>query len=150
MFRIQTNIPDWLNMKVIHCPFYGLYTSIQKKQLMILQWNSWHHKMTIEWLQWQSLWPVTESHDIIKKPSTGLNHKLNDQLLNCMTTYIDHCSTTSKKTNEKKIVGANPSSWWNPHQGIQLVQRLFSLSWPSTTSWDSQGHQRAGAKSATK
>ena len=31
MFPIQTNIPGWPNMKVIHCPFYRAYTCIQKK-----------------------------------------------------------------------------------------------------------------------
>ena len=48
----------------------------------------------------------------------------------------------------KMILGTNPDSWGNPHQGIQLVHGLFSLSWPSTRSWQSQGHQRASAKLA--
>ena len=83
-----------------------------------------------------------------KEPLNDFNNNLYDQLLNCMTSYIEHWSTTSKKNYWKKIVGTNPDSWWNPHQGIQLVQRLFKLNWPSARSWKSQGHQRVVTKSA--
>ena len=31
---------------------------------MTSYWIAWHHIVTIEWLEWQSLWQVTESHDI--------------------------------------------------------------------------------------
>ena len=45
--------------------------------------------MTIEWHEWQSLWQVTESHDIYW-PMKDLNDKLNDQLLKGMKSYNDH------------------------------------------------------------
>ena len=61
--------------------------------LMTSYWNAWHHILTIEWLEWQYLWPVTETHDIIWWPLNDLNNNNYDQLLNPITSYIDHWTT---------------------------------------------------------
>ena len=61
--------------------------------LMTSQWIAWHQKKTLEWLEWQSLWPVTEAHDIIWWPLNELNDNTYDQLLNRMTSYNDHWMT---------------------------------------------------------
>ena len=61
--------------------------------LMTSHWIAWHQKKTLEWLEWQSLWPVTEAHDIIWWPLNELNDKTYDQLLNRMTSKNDHWMT---------------------------------------------------------
>ena len=61
--------------------------------LMSSYWNAWHHKMTNNWLEGQSLWPVTESRDIIWWPLNELNDNTYDQLLSRMTSYNDHWMT---------------------------------------------------------
>ena len=90
-------------------------------------WNAWHHIMTIEWLEWQSSWTVTESHDIIKWPLNDLNDNLYDKLLNHMT-YNDQWMTSM--TNLM-------TSYWNAWHHIMTIEWLeWQNIWPVTESHD--------------
>ena len=96
--------------------------------LMTSYRNAWHDILTINWLEWQSLWPVTESRDIILWPMNDLNDKPNDHLLKRMTSYNDHWMTWMTKFMT--------SHWieWHHKMTIEWLERQ-SL-WPVTETHD--------------
>ena len=100
--------------------------------LMTSHWNAWHHKMTLEWLEWQSLWPVTEAHDIIWWPLNELNDNTYDQLLNRMTSYNDHWMTWMTKFMTSYWI-----AWyhimtieWHEWQSWWQVTESHDIQWP--------------------
>ena len=56
---------DNLDDKLLNHMTYNDQWTTSMTNLMTRYWNAWHHIMNIKWLEWQSLWPVTESRDII-------------------------------------------------------------------------------------
>ena len=108
-------------------------------------WIAWHHIMTIEWLEWQSLWPVTESHDIIWWPLNDLNDNKYDQLLNRMISYNDHWMTwmTTFMTSywitrhKKTWMTILMTSYWIAWHHIITIEWLeWQSLWPVTESHD--------------
>ena len=96
--------------------------------LMTSYRNAWHDILTIKWLEWQSLWPITESRDIIIWPMNDLNDKLNDHLLKRMTSYNDHWMTW---------MTIFMTSYWNAWHHIMTIEWLeWQYLWPVTESHD--------------
>ena len=115
-------------------------------KFMASYWNAWQHKMTdwmssmtnlttrywtmchlimsLEWVQWQTRWPVTEWHDIIYWPLNEFNNNLYGQLLKCMTSYKNHWMSS--------MTISMTSYWiaWHHIMTIEWVQ--WQSLWPVT------------------
>ena len=50
-------VNDWILMTMTS---YKDHWMSSMTILMTSYWKAWHHILTIEWVQWQSLWPLTE------------------------------------------------------------------------------------------
>ena len=115
-------------MKVVHCPVYGPFTSIQKiqkKQIRILQLHSWPPFYNLL-VYHKPYWSVTESHDIIYWPLIDFNQNLNGQLPNCMTLYNDHWMTSITTWMALKWHSWSPlliTEWfsWHHHLTFNLL-----------------------------
>ena len=119
---------------------------------MTSYWIAWHHIMTIERLEWQYLWPVTESHDIIKWPLNDLNDNLYDQLLNRMTSDDDHWMTWMTKIMTSEWIAWHhiiyndhwktwmtilmTSHWIAWHHKMTIEWLEWQSLWPNTESHD--------------
>ena len=116
--------------------------------LMTSHWIAWHQKKTLEWLEWQSLWLVTEAHDIIWWPLNELNDNTYDQLLNRMTSYNDHWMTwmtilmtswlNHMTYNDQWMTMTNlKTRYWNAWHHIMNIKWLeWQSLWPVTESRD--------------
>ena len=142
---------DKLNDQLLNCvPSYNDHWMSSLTVLMTSYWNAWHHKvthwmismtklmtsywtacyhiMTIEWLQWQSWWPVTEYHDIIWWPLNELNDNLDDQLLNSMISLNDPLNEFNDKLNDQ-LLNCVPS--YNDHwmSSMTILMTSYWIAW---------------------
>ena len=78
------------------------------KTLMTSYWIAWRHIMMFEWLQWQ--------HERTSDDMCG-NHDWSLNGSHGIIKWHSACWTSN--------------SWWNPYQGIQLVQHFMRCLWMS-------------------